>query len=150
MSKSHRSSHASERCRLEWRPSRLCAATVIALGLLSSFSVLASEVPRGAAWPLALAALLYALRRTVREQGRAVVGVVWDGRANVVRVDGVAVQGAVLQWRGPLAFLSFRAPGGNRRRLLWWPDTLDARGRRELRLAAGSGSASPRAGAMAP
>ncbi len=150
MSKSHRSSHASERCRLEWRPSRLCAAALIALGALSAFSLLVSEMPRAAAWPVALAALLYALRRAASERGRAVVTVIWDGRANVVRVDGAVVEGAALRWRGPLAFLAYRAPDGQIRRLLWWPDTLDARGRRELRLAAGPASASPRGGAMAP
>lgn len=150
MSKSHRSSHASERCRLEWRPSRLLAAWLLVMGVLAAIAVLASDMPRGAAWLIALAALLHAWQLAARERGRAPVALDWDGRAGVVRIDGVAVDGARLRWRGPLAFLSWRDAHGRTRHLAWWPDTLPAACRRELRLAAGGGDVSPGRGAMAP
>ena len=150
MSKSHRSSHASEICRLEWRPSRLLGAALVVIGLLAAFAVLASEMPRSAAWPVALAAALQGGWLARREQGRAAVAVVWDGQSGVVSVDGRAVADARLRWRGPLAFLQYRDHSGSRRRLAWWPDTLPARQRRELRLAAGNADATPAVPSVAP
>lgn len=150
MSKSHRSSHASEICRLEWRPSRLLGAALVLIGLLAAFAVLASEMPRNAAWPVALAAVLQGCWLARREQGRAAIAVAWDGHAGVVSIDGRAVADARLRWRGPLAFLRYRDEGGSARRLAWWPDTLPARQRRELRLAAGNAEAAPAATSVAP
>ena len=54
-----------------------------------------------------------------------------------------------LHWRGPLAFMRFRGSDGGIRHLGWWPDTLDARARRELRLALDRQAASRRALRMA-
>jgi toxin CptA len=51
-----------------------------------------------------------------------------QGRVNLVDV-------AVLL-RGPLATLTGRDPDGKTHRLVWWPDTLPALARRQLRLAA--------------
>lgn len=150
MSKSHRSSHASERCRLEWRPSVLLQGAVILLGALGAAGVLASEMPRGAAWLLAAAAVMHGLRLAARERSRATVSVDWDGHAGLVRIDGRVVDHPALQWRGPFASLSWRDAQGRTRRLAWWPDTLPRAMRRELRLAAGRMPASPGAGAVAP
>lgn len=136
MAKSHRSSHASEICRLEWRPSRLLAGGLAALGLLAAFAAIASELPRSAAWLLACAATLHGMRAAMDELRRPVAELVWNGHADVVSVDGVAVAGASLRWRGAIACLRYRDAQGGRQRLIWWPDTLPARRRRELRLAA--------------
>ncbi|WP_231734445.1 hypothetical protein [Noviluteimonas gilva] len=43
-----------------------------------------------------------------------------------------------VHWRGTLAFLRARDAQGRTHRLAFWPDTLDARGRRALRLASPS------------
>jgi toxin CptA len=53
------------------------------------------------------------------------------GPRGVVRLDRVAVG-----LRGPLATLAGTDAQGHRQHLGWWPDTLDAAGRRQLRLAA--------------
>lgn len=120
------------------------------LGVLAACSVLASEMPRAAAWMLACAALLHAFL-TAADGRRAVPhALAWDGDAGVLAIDGVAVDDPRLQWRGPLVFLSWRTREGRRRRLAWWPDTLDAGQRRELRLAAAQGNTSRAAGQVAP
>jgi toxin CptA len=51
-------------------------------------------------------------------------------------LDGQPIDNVRLQWRGPLAFLFWRDRQGRPQRLSWWPDTLPAASRRELRLAA--------------
>src|SRR5690606_31367377 len=131
----------------EWRPSRLLAAILVMLGLLAAGAVLASEMPRPAAWCVAAAALTHALRSAARERASAPVRVTWGGRVGTVRIDGVAVEAVELGWRGPLAFLRWRE-GGRWRRLAFWPDVLDASQRRSLRLAGAAGGlrrARPRA-----
>ena len=150
MPNSLRSSHASETCRLEWRPSRLLATLLIVMGLLGAAAALASEAPRGAAWLLAAASVLHGMHASRRERARPPRHVVWDGHAGLVLRDGVAVDAARLAWRGPLACVSWRGVDARRQRLLFWPDVLDARQRRELRLAAGTTAASPERASMAP
>ena len=49
--------------------------------------------------------------------------------------EGAALQTPRLREQGPLTLLCARTPGGRWLRLAWWPDTLDAAGRRQLRLA---------------
>ena len=61
MPHSTRWSSASAPCRLEWRPSPGFAAALAVLGLLTSSAVLASDMPRALAWPLALGALVHGL-----------------------------------------------------------------------------------------
>jgi toxin CptA len=114
----------------------MLAAALIVLGLLAGWAVLASEMPRGAAVCLAGAALLHGVRSAAREYGRAPVRIAWDGGTGIVSVDGVAMQGAELHWRGPLTFLRWRDAQGRVRRLAFWPDALDRQQRRALRLAA--------------
>ena len=66
MSRSHRSSSASATCHLEWRPSRLIAAWLLALAVLAPLSLLYSNLPRGAAWllaPVSCAVTLHAWHR---------------------------------------------------------------------------------------
>lgn len=150
MTNSLRLSHASEICRIEWRPSRLLQASLVLIGVLGAASTLASAVPPLAAWLLAAASLVAGWLAAVREGARPVRAIVWDGHAGVVRVDGLAVTAPTLAWRGALACLAWRDARGRTQRLLLWPDVLDARQRRELRLAAGPAAASPATPSMAP
>lgn len=150
MPNSLRSSHASETCRLEWRPSRLLGAALLLIGVLGALAALASGLPAGLRWLLAAAAVLHGVHATARERVRPLRHVLWDGHAGVVRVDGVVVSGAQLAWRGPLACVRWQRADGRRERLLFWPDVLSAQQRRELRLAAGNATVSPARASMAP
>lgn len=144
-------SKGSAGCRLEWRPSRLLRALLILLGVLAAISVLASEMPRPFAWPLAVTALGYAAWRARREGHSPRRGFRFPGNGSAPTVDGVPMHDAHLHWRGPLAFLRWRnRPGGRWRHAAWWPDTLPAPARRELRLAVGGGDAGRRGEVRAP
>lgn len=144
-------SNGSVTCRLEWRPSRLLQALLVLLGALAAVSVLASGVPRLAAWPVAAAALAYGVWRA-RSEGRKPRRVFWfPGNGRPPSLDGVPVHDARLDWRGPLAFLRWRErPRGPWRRAAWWPDTLAAAERRELRLAGDRHDAGRARARMAP
>ena len=151
MPNSPRWSNGSVNCRLEWRPSRLLQALLILLGLLGAMSVLASEMPRMFAWPLALAALAYGVWRARRESRSPRLAFWFPGNGRMPTVDGVPLHQARLHWRGPLAFLRWHeGPGGRWRHVSWWPDTLPAASRRELRLAADVEGAGRRQGDRAP
>lgn len=55
-------------------------------------------------------------------------------RANgLAEIDGVPVDDFAVDWRGPLACLSWLA-AGRRTRFVAWPDIIDPAARRELRL----------------
>ena len=132
MPNSPSSSNPSAPCRLEWQPSRLLAIVLVVLGVLSGLSVVASAMPMVFSIPLALLVAGEGVRLARREllRPQRTIVIATDGRATL---DGKEVGGLRVQWRGPWAFAQFRDAQG--RRLLWWPDRLDARGRRELRLA---------------
>jgi toxin CptA len=150
MTRSHRLSSVSVSCRLEWRPSRWLIGALLALGLLAALAVLASGMPRSAAWPLAVSALAYACWRARRESKLPNHALFLPGNELPVTLDGLPIGQARVQWRGPLAFLLWRDRQGRPQRLSWWPDTLSAARRRELRLAAGSLDVSPDHRRMAP
>lgn len=136
--------------RLEWRPSCWPLAVLAALTVLAPFAVLVSEMPRSAAWPLALAASVYGGWLFRREQRRPPRTFVFPGDDAPVLLDGEAVDEVTVQWRGPLAFVRWRDADGSTHRLGWWPDTLPPARRRELRLAAPPPLAAPDAASMAP
>jgi toxin CptA len=119
-------------------------------GVLASVSVFLSDMPRPAAWLLAAAVLGHALWLVDRESRRPVRSVVFPGNDLPVTVDGVPMEQVEVQWRGPLAFVSWKERDGRRLRLSWWPDTLPPARRRELRLAAGSLEAARGHRQMAP
>ena len=119
-------------------------------GVLASISILASNMPRPAAWLLAGCVLVHAARLALRQSRLPVQVLVFPGNELPVLVDAVPVQQVDVQWRGPLACVSWKGGDGRRKRLSWWPDTLPSSRRRELRLAAGSLQASRHALAMAP
>ena len=150
MTSSGRSSSASSRCRTEWRPSRALCAGLLVLSILAAFAVLASEMPRPAAWPLALLALVHGAVQAWRQTRMPARVFEFAGQDAPVRVDGAPVREADVTWRGPLAFVRWRDAGGRRAHLAWWPDTLAGPARRELRLAAPPRRAARRAGSVAP
>ncbi|MET1023263.1 MAG: hypothetical protein ABWX87_03035 [Pseudoxanthomonas sp.] len=150
MSRSHSSWKGSASCRLEWRPSPLVGVMVGVLGLLGVVSLIGSALP---AWAgaggcvLALGGAGWRARRYLRQPARMLV---IPGGALAPMLDGVPLSRFSLQWRGPLAFAAWRDVQGGCGHLVWWPDTLDARQRRELRLAADQVGISAVVAAMAP
>ena len=140
MSKSRRSSNASAsfetaRCRFDWRPSRGLIAALRILALLAPFSLLASDLPRALAWPLAMLVCAVGLAEARRYAMRPAYALLIPAGAGEARCDGARMDALCVRWRGPLAFLHWCGSDGRLRRLAFWPDTLDAAGRRELRLA---------------
>lgn len=139
MPRSTRSSSASasfrpERHLIAWRPSRWVIAALLSLSTLAPFAVLASEMPRIVAWPLAAVAAiagLHAAGHEARKPPRHFEIPAGQGRATL---DGMPLAEAVLSWRGPIAFLRWRDEAGRRGRLSWWPDTLPPAQRRVLKL----------------
>ena len=151
MPNSFRCLSRSETCRIEWRPSRWLLAALALIAILAVFSILASEMPRPAAWPLSVLAAGYGawtIHRETRKPPRELVFP--NDHAAPVRVDGQEVGKVVVHWRGPLAFVQWKDAKGRAGRLSFWPDTLPAARRRELRLAAGGGDVSQNRPAMAP
>jgi toxin CptA len=144
-----RSSNASAPSRFELRASRWPIAALLALSALAPLAVLASEMPRAFAWPLALAVCATGLWRARVEARRPARLIVVDGEGQAT-VDGASVNDLRVDWRGPLAFVAWREASGRIARGSFWPDTLDAAGRRELRLAVDRIDAGRRAGRMAP
>lgn len=150
MPRSHSSWKGSASCRLEWRPSRLASVMLGVLGGLAVVALFGSALPRagaGAASVLAIGYDLHLLRRYLRSPVRRLV---IPGGTSACMLDGAALARLVVQWRGPLAFLAWCDVAGQRGHLVWWPDTLDARQRRELRLAADEAAVSPTVAAVAP
>ncbi len=121
--------------RICWRPSRWLATALPVLGALAAVSLLVSDLPVILAAPAALLALAGAARSWQRERSRAPVSFVFR-RGAPPQADGEAVAEFALHWRGPLAFVRWRDGQGRRHHRAWWPDTLPAAQRRELRLAA--------------
>ena len=143
-------SSASSRCRIEWRPSRTLCAGLLLFSFLAAFAVLASEMPRPAAWPLALLVIVHGAGMAWRQMRQPRRRFEFAGQDRPVRLDGRQVGDASVTWRGPLAFVCWRDPGGAWRTLAWWPDTLDRAARRELRLTAPLRRAAQRTGSVAP
>jgi toxin CptA len=144
-----RSSNASAPCRFELRPSRWLIGALLALGTLAPAAALLSEMPRLVAWPLAVLTLFAGVRSARAEARRSPQTVIIDGDG-VAHIDGHAVEAFRVDWRGPLAFLSWRDGQGRAQRRSLWPDMLAPALRRELRLAAYRIDAGRAPGPMAP
>lgn len=135
--------------RIEWRPSRWVLAMLSALTICAVISVHAIEMPDMVAWPISVLILAYGgllVRRECRRPRRMFLFRA-DGS---IEVDGRAVEKAHVAWRGVLAFVDWTDGAGRRQRLSWWPDTLPAACRRELRLAAPVDQVSGGRGSVAP
>lgn len=133
---------------LQWRPSKWVITALRAFGPLGAVSLLVSDLPSLVAWPAAVAALVAGWHAARAEAARVPVTLTWPP-GGTPSIDGVPLQGARLQWRGPLAFLQWRH-GRRRHALAWWPDTLPDVSRRALRLAVASGAGAPGEGSVAP
>jgi toxin CptA len=135
--------------RLEWRPSRCLAVMLVLLGLFAACAVLACEMPRWCAVPLALVSMLRGawLARAYGRRPRHTLA--WPTEGELL-VDDRRVEAVHLNWRGPLAFLAWADEQGHRQRLAWWPDTLSRAARRELRLAAAAAPNAAPIASMAP
>lgn len=142
-------STGSAPCRIDWRPSRWLAAALLLLAVLAPLAVLASDLPSRVSLPLAAVAAVHGLLLARREWRRSPRSLVFPGDGRLL-VDGAEAASAVLQWRGPLAFLSWRDAAGRRHRMGWWPDTLPRHRRRELRLAASALDAARARPSVAP
>ena len=94
--------------RLEWRPSPVLCVALAMLGILGALSVLACEMPRWCALPLAGVSTIggaWLARGHARRRPHALV---WPLEGELM-VDGRHVRSALLHWRGPLAFLRWLA-----------------------------------------
>lgn len=97
------------------------------------WAVLAIDLPGPARWPLAVLATGWAAGQGIRyaRRPRCLVRIPTDDAP--VEVDGRPVGDLILHDRGPLLQLAWRR-NGRRHGCLFWPDTLPAPLRRELRL----------------
>ena len=135
--------------RIPWRPSRWMSTALLLLGGSGAASLLASDLPAILAAPAAVLACVGAARLWWRERSRAPMAFVFRSGAPPT-VDGQAVAEFALHWRGPLAFVHWRDGQGRRHHRAWWPDTLQAPQRRELRLAAPAARDAGDRASMAP
>jgi len=105
------------------------------LVVLAPLSLIASDLPRVAAWPLAVAAMAWAIFDARRYRSMAVRQLTIPAGRGAATCDGERIDGLRAYWRGPLGFLHWRDGHGRRRHASFWPDTLPAALRRELKLA---------------
>lgn len=135
------SSNESLNCRIDWRPSGSLLLAIAALTGLAVVSVWLSAMP----WPVALLCTLTCLSQGLhllrKESAKPAASIFLSsdsGEALLNFPDGQQSWTQVrILFRGPLASLVGRDGLGQGRRLLWWPDTLPASARRQLRLVAG-------------
>jgi len=137
MPNSPRSSTPSASCRLEWRPSRQERAALLLLSVLGAFSLLQCDLPAALAWPAAGIAVVlggWSLHQSGKRPPREFL-IAPD--INACRQGGQPLSQLDLRWRGPLLFIRWQHPAQRRwHHAVFWPDTLPATRRRELRLAA--------------
>ena len=118
--------------RIAWRPSRWEAGGLGLVGVCAAVGALTSGLASPWAELLACAAVGIAGLQGMRGWRRPVRWLVVSQEAVL---DDVPLERVRLRWRGSLAFFQARDATGRTHRLAWWPDTLDATGRRALRLA---------------
>ncbi len=137
------SSNASLHCRLEWRPSRWRSAALLTLGVLAIASLWMSALPWWEFSVVSVLLLAYLFVLIRNDTQRAPVQLVWSGGAAPVMVIRANQEEEftffALHARGGLVVLTLKDGNGHNPRWVFWPDTLDAAGRRALRLAASIG-----------
>jgi len=101
---------------------------------LMPWAATATALPGAAQWPLGLLAAAMAAGQGWRHARRPPCTLVIPSGEGPACVDGQPVEGLTLHDRGPLLQLGWRQDG-RRQACLFWPDTLPAPRRRELRLA---------------
>ncbi len=123
--------------RYFWQPSNVCVGALWALALLAPLSVLASDFSAWTAWPMALLACRFGIRSARAYAALPEHELTLPHSGGPPLCDGLPITDLRLRWRGPLAFVDWKPVAAvRRRRLVFWPDVLDAATRRELRLAA--------------
>ena len=105
------------------------------LALLAPLSLLASDLPRSVAWPVAPMAAAWAVVEARRYRSMPARRLVIPCGRGAATCGDQRIDGLQTSWRGPLAFLRWRDARGRLHRASFWPDTLDAGMRRELRIA---------------
>jgi toxin CptA len=119
------------------------------LVLFAPFSLLASGLPRGLAWPAAVGVAAWAARDVRRYHALRVRRLIIPAGRGTATCDGEPVEALTLNWRGPLAFLQWQDRAGCRHRAAFWPDTLGPGMRRELQIALQRRDAAPKTASMA-
>lgn len=137
-------------CRLAWRRSPLLLATLVVLAVLAAISPWLSNLPTMWCALVDGAVVAFAAFTLWRQFRRAPVELVWAGGDAPWQVVGDGKSRSMhhveASLRGPIAALTLaNAASARRQRFVWWPDTLDAAGRRSLRLALASRAAAMRA-----
>ena len=138
------SSNVSLHCRLEWRPSRWLLVGFFVLAALAMVSIWFSALPIWACVFGSALIVAYAIHQLRNEMRRTPAQIAWAGGDAPVVIEHAVEQGGqgveyrfvALNIRAGLVVLCVADERGRRSRWVWWPDTLDARGRRALRLAA--------------
>lgn len=105
------------------------------LAVLAPLSLLASDLPQAVAWPIAAAAMAWAIFDARRYRSMAVRQLTIPAGRGAATCDGERIDSLRVNWRGPLGFLHWRDGHGRWRHVSFWPDTLPAALRRELKLA---------------
>jgi toxin CptA len=125
--------------RLAWRPSHWLPASLCLLAIAAVAAAWLSALPQPTCMVLSVLVPAYAGWLIVRERKRPACVLVpseheagWNVESQG-RVESLRQVGA--SFRGRLVVLTLADDDGRRRRFVWWPDTLDAAGRRTLRLA---------------
>jgi toxin CptA len=96
--------------------------------------LLASDLTAVWAWSLAIIAGVAGMRSARRYQRQPGLRLLIPAGRGQPSCDDAPITDLVVSWRGPLAFLQWRDGDGRRQRAAFWPDTLDAGMRRELRI----------------
>lgn len=135
--------------RLEWRPSRLQAGAQALVLLAAPWLLRASAVQEDRYWPVLVAVWLLGLAQLGWRLRRPLRRLELTALPAPLQLDGADIDAPRLVVRGPWLLLHWRREG-RRRRLLFWPDVLNHRQRRELRLAVSARSVSRRPRTMAP
>ncbi len=135
--------------RLEWRPSRLQAGAQALVLLAAPWLLRASALPEDRYWPVLVAVWLLGLARLGWRLSRPACRLELTTLPAPLQLDGADIDAPRLVVRGPWLLLHWRVDG-RRGRLLFWPDVLDHRQRRELRLAVSARDVSRRPRTMAP
>ena len=104
------------------------------LVVLAPLSLIASDLPRAVAWPLAVAATAWAIIDARRYRSMAVRQLTIPAGRGAATCDGERIDGLRAHWRDGR---------GRRRHASFWPDTLPAALRRELKLAMQQREAAP-------
>jgi len=113
---------------------------LVALGLLSALSLWLSALPWWAALMAAAVAVTIAAHEAQLQASQPRCSLVWQGGSEEASVNfadrSESWHSVKASFRGSIVALSGVDAEGRTQRLIWWPDTLDARERRRFRLAA--------------